>query len=82
MNVHMKSADVRSKKNKKPPSPLQIQYWRSPNLQEVHNFVEMRMCMKTEKQTMNKIKQETLNSYSATDSGKAEQSLKLPCNVK
>lgn len=67
MNVHIKSADVRSKKTQEPPSPLQIQYWRSPNLQEVPNFLEMRMCTKTEKLTMNKIKQETCNSYSATD---------------
>lgn len=77
MNVHIKSAGVRSKKIQEPPSLLQIQYWSSPNLQEVHNSVEM----KTEKQTMNKIKQETCNSHSATDSSKAEKSLKLPSNV-
>lgn len=77
MNVHIKSAGVRSKKIQEPPSLLQIQYWSSPNLQEVHNSVEV----KTEKQTMNKIKQETCNSHSATDSGKAEKSLKLPSNV-
>lgn len=37
--------------------------------------------MKTEKQIMNKIKQEICNSHSARHSGKAEKSLKLPSNV-
>lgn len=84
MNVHYKSADIRSKKkNQEPPSPLQIQYWRSPNLQELHKFLENKNVHKDWKTDYKQDQARDLQLLQYhKHSGKVEKSLKLPSNVK